>query len=76
MKHKSRVLERIMQRIPLETKLKVAFQSHDIENWKNGEYLGDAEKYVGIALAEIKDHIQMHIPNINCDKLLLHKQGK
>lgn len=23
---------------------------HDYDNWKNGEYLGDAEKYVPIAM--------------------------
>jgi hypothetical protein len=63
MKKKSGALERIRQLTPLETKLKVAFQMHDYENWKNGEYFGDAEKYVEVALNEIADHAGRHNPD-------------
>jgi hypothetical protein len=72
MKQKSSVLERIRQRTPLETKLKVTFQMHDYENWKNGEYFGDAEKYVKIALEEIEEHVRRHYPEASIDKLLLY----
>jgi hypothetical protein len=56
MNKKSSVVERLRKRISLETKLKVAFQMHDYENWHNGEYSGDAEKYAKIAIEIIKKH--------------------
>jgi len=76
MKQKSSVLEKIRQRMPLETKLKISFQMHDYENWKDGEYFGDTEKYVKIALDEIKEHIQIRYPNVNIDKLCLYRVVK
>lgn len=42
--------QKILDETPLEIKLKVAFQCYDYENWDNGEYKGDAEKYVPIAM--------------------------
>lgn len=71
---KSKVLDRIMKRIPLETKLCVAFQASDIENWKEGEYFGDAEKYVSVAMEEIEEHIKEKFPDIDIEKLILYNK--
>lgn len=52
----SEAYKKILEETPLEIKLKVAFQMHDYENWKNGEYSGDAEKYVEVAMRIFKEH--------------------
>ena len=45
---------------------------HDYDNWKNGEYFGDAEKYVEVALNEIAEHARRHNPEATHRELLLY----
>ena len=37
----------------LKSMVRVGIKMEDIENWKDGEYYGDAQKYVDIALSQI-----------------------
>ena len=56
MAKKNGAMEILRKRISLKTKLTVAFQMEDYDNWNNGFYYGNAEKYVDVALREIEKH--------------------
>jgi hypothetical protein len=74
--NENNVIERIRKKIPLERKLRVAFQILDYENWKDGEYFGDVEKYVETTLNNVVSHINEHNPDIDINQLLLFVDNK
>ena len=52
----------LLRRVPLKTKLKVAFQMNDIKNWQNGEYKGDKrliKRNVKDTIKIFKQHLQL-----------------
>lgn len=59
--NKENVIQRILERTPFETKLKVALEMHDYDNWENGEYNGDAGKYVDVIIKEFDEYLNQKL---------------
>jgi hypothetical protein len=54
--YKSKVVERLRKKIPLETKIRVALEMNDYDNWENGTYKGSKTRLTKIIMDIFKNH--------------------
>lgn len=54
--YKSKVVERLHKKIPLETKIRVALEMNDYDNWENGIYKGSKIRLTKIIMDIFNKH--------------------
>jgi hypothetical protein len=55
-KYKSKVVERLRKKIPLETKIRVALEMNDYDNWENGTFKGNKKELTKIIMDIFNKH--------------------
>jgi hypothetical protein len=55
--YNSKMVDRLIKKIPLETKIRVALEMNDYANWENGTYKSSQLRLTKIIMKLIKTHM-------------------